>query len=176
MEGGYSLNRGEVHAGVGACEAIVGGAALDGEGVGLRLELSDGGLYLLELDVGVMIELDVGGQAPVLEGVCRLDKEMEGGLVGRHALDEPEGEDIGGSVGDDGGESLELMGVDVRVDSPKGALGQVGPRDTTDVVGEEAHAIFVDVEVRHEPVVVGKVGGGQWGARRKGALVLELER
>ena len=106
MEGGYSLNRGEAHAGVSTHEAIVGSAALDGEGVGLRLELLDGSLYLLEFDISVMIELDVSRQAPVLKGVCCLDKEVEGGLVGCHALDEPEGKDVGGSVGDDGGESV----------------------------------------------------------------------
>ena len=72
---------------------------MDGKGVGLCLKFPDGGLYLLELDVGVMIKLDVGGQAPVFEGVCCLNKEVEGGLVGHHALDEPEGEDIGGGGG-----------------------------------------------------------------------------
>ena len=61
MEGGYSLNRGEAHAGVGTCKVVVGGAALDGEGVRLGLELVYGGLYLLQFDVGVMVELDVGG-------------------------------------------------------------------------------------------------------------------
>ena len=133
---------------------------MDGEGVGLSLEFADGGLYLLKLDVGVMVKLDVGGQAPVLESVRGFDKEVEGGLVGRHALDEPERKDVGGSVGDDGGEGLELMGVDAGVGSPKGALGQVGPRDATDVAGEETHAVLADVEVGHEPVVVGEV----WGA------------
>ena len=61
VEGGYSLNRGEAHAGVGTCEAIVGGTALDGEGVRLRLELVYGGLHLLEFNVGVMVVLDVHG-------------------------------------------------------------------------------------------------------------------
>ena len=159
MEGGYSLNRGEVHVGVGACEAIVGSAVLDGEGVGLHLELSDRGLYLFELDVGVVVELDVGRPAPVIEGIRCLDKEVEGGLVGCHALDKPEGKDVRGGVGDDGGESLELMGVNVSVGPSEGALGQVGPRDTTDVAGEEAHAILADVEVGHEPMVVGEVRG-----------------
>ena len=84
---------------------------------------------------------------------------MEVGLVGRHALDEPEGKDIRGGVRDDGGESLMLMGVDMGVSSPEGTLGHVGPRDTMDVTGEEAHAIFADVEVGHEPMVVGKVRG-----------------
>ena len=51
------------------------------------------------------------------------------------------------------------MGVNARVCPSKGALGQVGPRDTTDVAGEEAHAVLMDVEVGHEPVVVGKVRG-----------------
>ena len=57
------------------------------------------------------------------------------------------------------------MGVDARVGSPKGALGQVGPRDAMDVAGEEVHAIFADVEVGHKPMVVGKVRGavGQEG-------------
>ena len=35
VEGGYSLNSGEAGAGVGACEAVVGCATLDGEGIGL---------------------------------------------------------------------------------------------------------------------------------------------
>ena len=160
VEGGYSLNRGEAHAGVGTREAVVGGTALDGEGVSLRLELADGGLYLLQLDVGVVVELDVGGQAPIFESVRSLDEEVESRLVGRHALDKPEREDVGGSVGDDGGEGLEFMDVDARVGSPEGTLGQVGPWDATDIAGEEAHAVLADVEVGHEPVVVSKV----WGA------------
>ena len=84
---------------------------------------------------------------------------MEGGLVGRHALDKPEGEDVRGGVGDNGGESLKLVGVDAGVSSSKGTLGQVGPRDTTDVAGEEAHAIFADVEIGHEPMVISEMRG-----------------
>ena len=144
VEGGYSLNRGEAHAGVSARKAIVSGTALDGEGVRLRLELAYGGLYLLELDVGVMIELDVGGEAPVVEGVCRFHEEVEGGLVGRHALDKPKGKDVGGSVGDDGGEGLKLVVVDVNIVFSKGALGQVGPWDAADVAGEETHAVLAN--------------------------------
>ena len=51
------------------------------------------------------------------------------------------------------------MGVNVGVSPSEGALGQVGPRDAADVAGEEAHAIFVDVEVGHEPMVVSKLRG-----------------
>ena len=36
-------------------------AVLDGEGVRLCLKLAYGGLHLLQFDVGVMVELDVGG-------------------------------------------------------------------------------------------------------------------
>ena len=51
------------------------------------------------------------------------------------------------------------MGVNARVGSPKGALGQVSPWDAADVAGEETHAVFADVKVGHKPVVVGEVRG-----------------
>ena len=159
MEGGYSLNRGEAHAGIGMREAIVGSAALDSESVRFCLELAYGGLYLLEFDIGVMVILDVGRQPPVLECIHCLNEEVKGGLVGRHALDKPEGEDVRGGVGDDGGEGLELMGVNAGVSPSKGTLGQVGSRDVANVVGEEVHAILADVEIGHEPVVIGEVRG-----------------
>ena len=69
------------------------------------------------------------------------------------------GRTSGGGVGDDGGESLKLMGVDAGVGSSEGTLGQVGPRDATDVTGKEVHVVLADVEVGHEPVVIGNLRG-----------------
>ena len=106
-----------------------------------------------------MVVLDVGRETPVAEEFGLQDKGLEGGLVGHHALDEPEREDIWGGFGDNGGEGLELVGVDVGAWTSQGPMNEVGARDAADIVGKEAHAILVDVEVRDEADVLGKVEG-----------------
>jgi hypothetical protein len=57
-EGGYSLSSGDAGASIGTCEAVVGGAALHTKGVGLSLELADGGLDFLQLDVRELYPLE----------------------------------------------------------------------------------------------------------------------
>ena len=51
------------------------------------------------------------------------------------------------------------MGVNAGVSSSMGTLGQVGPGDVADIAGEEAHAILANVEIGHEPMVVGELRG-----------------
>src|ERR1700722_6053888 len=125
-EGGYSLSRGEAGAGICLCETVMGGAALDGKGVGLRLELAYEGLDFLQLGIRVVVVLDVRRQSPVAGGFGRREEYGEGGLIGRHGLDEPAGEDVRRGLRDDGGKGLEFVGMNAGADASEGALDQVG--------------------------------------------------
>ena len=123
------------------------GVLLYGAGVNGRLDFAHGGLEFDELGVGIVIPFDLRFQPPVTVFADLVHDEREWGGVGHDALEEPGGDDVGGCVAGDGGESLKLMGVDGVIGTPQGALDGAGTRDVFDVARQEFDAVGVDPEV-----------------------------
>ena len=123
------------------------GVFLYGTGIDGGLDLPHGGLELDELRVGVMVSLDLGLQPPVPVFADLVHDKREWGGIGRDALEEPGGDDVGSCVASDGWESLELMGVDGVVGASQGALDGAGTGDAPDIARQEPDAVGVDPEV-----------------------------
>ena len=137
----------ETFADVRAGQPVVAGVLLYGAGVNGCLDLAHGGLEFDKLGVGIMILLDLGFQPPVSILADFVHDKGEWGGVGHDALEEPGGDDVGGCIASDGGESLELMGVDSVIGSSQCALDGARAGDVPDVARQKFDAIGVDPKV-----------------------------
>ena len=126
---------------VRAGQPVVAGMFLYGAGVNGRLDLAHGRLELDKLGVSIMVPLDLGFQTPVSVFANLVHDEGEWSGVGRDALEEPSGDNVGGCVAGDGRESLQLVGVDSVIRAPQGALDSAGTGDAFDVARQESDAV-----------------------------------
>ena len=152
MSGTEGLQGCEVFPDIRPSQSIVAGMFLDGMGVDGHLDLVHSGLELDEFDIGVVVSFHLGFQPPVSVLADLVHDEGEWCGIGCNALEEPGGNNVRGHIAGNGGESLELMGMDDVVGAAKSAMDKASAGDALNVLCQEFDAVRVypEVDLDHE--------------------------